>query len=183
MLLLFSHPVMSNSLRSHGLYHSRPPCPSPFPKVCPSSCPLHQWCHPAISSSDVPFSFCPQSFPASGTFPMSQLFTSGDQNTGASASASVLPVNIQGWFTLWLTGLTILLSKGLSGVFSNTMVQFSSVTQSCLTLCSPMECSTSGLPTRHHLPKFSQVHVHCISDAIQPSHPLTPSSPSLQVHI
>ena len=74
-LLVFSHPVMSDSLQSHGLQHTRPPCPSPSPEVCPSSCPLHWWCHPAISSSDAVFSFCPQSFPASGTFPMSQLFT------------------------------------------------------------------------------------------------------------
>ena len=81
--------VLSNSLRSHELQHAR--CPSPTPEVCPSSCPLHQWCHPGILSSDALFSFCPQSFPASGTFPMSRLFTSNDQNTGASASASVLP--------------------------------------------------------------------------------------------
>ena len=111
---------MSDSLGPHGLQHVRPPCPSPSPKVCPSSCPLHQWCHPAITSSDTLFSFCPQSFSASGTFPMSRLFTSGDQNTGASAS--VLPVNIQGRFPLTLTGLISMLSKGLSGVFSSTTV-------------------------------------------------------------
>ena len=85
--------------------------------VCPSSCPLYKWCHPVISSSDTLFSFCPQSLPASGTFPVSRLFTSDDPNTGASASASVLPVNIQGWFPLGLTGLISLLSKRLSGVF------------------------------------------------------------------
>ena len=84
MTLLFSRPIVSDSLRPHGLQDARPPCPSPSPKVCPSSCPLHQWCHPAISSSDALF-FCPQSFPASGTFPMSWLFTSGDKNTGASS--------------------------------------------------------------------------------------------------
>ena len=94
----------------HGLQHARPPCPSPSSEVCPSSCPLHQWCHPAVSSSDVLFSFDPQSFPASGTFPVSWLFTSGDQNTGASASASVLPMSIQGLFPLRLTGLISLLS-------------------------------------------------------------------------
>ena len=122
LLLLFSCPVVSNSLRPHGLQHTRPPSPSPSPRVCPSSCPLHQWCHPAISSSDTLLSFCPQSFPASGTFTMSQLFASDDQNTGASASVSVLPMSIQGWFPLRLTGLISLLTKGLSGVFSSTTV-------------------------------------------------------------
>ena len=92
MLLLFSHPDMSDSLQPHGLQHSRPPCLSPSHRVWPSSYPLHQWCHPAISSSLALFSFCPQSFPASGTFSVSWLFTSGDQNTGASASTSVLPL-------------------------------------------------------------------------------------------
>ena len=113
---------MSNSLRPHGLQHARPHCPLPSPGVCPSSCPLHQWCQLAISSSDALFSFCPQSFPAPGTFPMSRLFTSDDHNTGASFSASVLPTIIQGWFPLRLTGLISLLSKGLSGVFSSTTV-------------------------------------------------------------
>ena len=109
--LLFSCLVVSNSLWSHGQQHTRPPSPSP--KACPSSCPLHQWCHPAISSSDALFSFCPPSFPASGTFPVSQLFASDDQNTGVWASASVLPVSIQGWFPLRWTDLLSLLSKGL----------------------------------------------------------------------
>ena len=86
-------------------WSAKAPCSFPSPRVCPSSCPLHQWCHPAISSSDALFSFCPQSFPASRTFPMNQLFTSGDQNTGASSSASVLPMSIQGWFPLRLTNL------------------------------------------------------------------------------
>ena len=103
--MLFSRSVVSDSLGSHGLQHASPLCPSPSPKVCPSLCPLHGWCHSAISSFDVLFSFCPQSFPASGTFPMSQLFTSDDQNTGASASASVLPTSIQGWFHLRFPGL------------------------------------------------------------------------------
>ena len=107
------------TLRPHGLQHARPPCPSLFPGVCPSSCLLHQWCRPAILSSDALFSSCPQSFPAPGTFPMSRLFVSDDQNTRASASASVLPVNIQGWSPLRLTGFISLLSKGLSGVFSS----------------------------------------------------------------
>ena len=110
MLLLFSDPVMSDSLCPHGLQHTRPPWPSPSPGSCPSSCPLHQWCHPAISSSDAPF-LCPQSFPASGTSPMSQLFTSDDQNTGASALESVLQTSIQSWFPLRLTGLMSLLFK------------------------------------------------------------------------
>ena len=120
LLLFFSHSVVSNSLWPHGLQHARPPCPSPLPEVCPSSYPLHRWCHPAISCSDALFSFCLQAFPASGNFPMSQLFTPYDQNTGVSASASVLPMNVQGWFALRLTGLIPLLSKGLSGVFSST---------------------------------------------------------------
>ena len=116
-LLLFSCPLMSDSLWPHGLQHARSPCPSPSPGVCPSSLPLHQWCLPAI------FCFCPQSFPAWGTFPLSELFASDDQNTGVSAIASVLPMTIQGWFLLRLTGLISLLSKGLSEVFSRTTVR------------------------------------------------------------
>jgi len=127
LLLLFSHPVMSNSLQPHGLQHARPSCPSPSPKVCPSSCPWHRWCHPAISFSDALFSSYPQSFPASGTFKMSQLFSLGDQNT--SPSASVLPMNIQGWFPLRLTGLISLQSKRLSGVFSAP--QFEGINSLC----------------------------------------------------
>ena len=117
---------LSDSLWPHGLQHTRPPCPSPTPKVYSNSCPLSQWHHPTISSSLVPFSSCPQSFPASGSFLMSQLFTSGDQRIGVSASASVLPMNIQDSWTSWSplgwSGL-ILLSKGLSRVFSNITVQ------------------------------------------------------------
>ena len=105
----------------HGLQHTRLLCPLLSPRVCSNSCPLSQWCHPTISSSVVPFSSCPLSFPASGSFPMSQLFTSGGQSI--RASAPVHPVNIQGWFPLGLTGLISLLSKGLSGVFSSTTVQ------------------------------------------------------------
>ena len=120
LMLLFSHSVMSDSLQPIGLQQARPLCPSPSPKVCPSSCSSHRWCCPAIWSFDALFSFCPQSFPAS-VFPMSQLFALDDQNTGVSALASVLPMSIQGWFPLRLTGL-ILLSKGLSGVFSSTTV-------------------------------------------------------------
>ena len=102
------------------LQHARPLCPSPSPEVCPSKCPLHWWCHPAISSSDALF-FCSQSFPASGTFPTSRWFASDDQNPGASAS--VLPMSIQVWLSLRLTGLISLLSKGLLGIFSSTTVQ------------------------------------------------------------
>ena len=119
LLLLLSFPVWSNSLWPHGLQHARPPCPSPPPGVCPSSCLLHQWYHPGISPSDALFSLCLQSFPASGTFPVSHLFVSDDQNT---ASASVLPMTIQGWSPLRLTGLISLLFKGCSGVFFSTIV-------------------------------------------------------------
>ena len=112
--------VMSDSLQPHGLQHVSFPCPSPSPGACSNSCPLSQWCHPTILSSVVPFSFCLQSFPASGSFLRSQLFTSGSQSIGASALASVLPMNIQDWFPLELTGLISLQSKGLSRVFSNT---------------------------------------------------------------
>ena len=113
-LLLFSHPVMFYSLWPHGLQHTRPPCPSLSPEVCPSSCPLHQWCHPAISSSDALLSL-PSVFPSIGTFPVSWLFASGDQNIGASASAAILPMSTQGSFPFRLTGLIFLLSKALSG--------------------------------------------------------------------
>ena len=115
-MLLFTCSVMSDSLWPHGLQYARPPCPSPTPGVYPNSCPLSQWWHPTISSSVVPFSSCLQSFPASGSFPMSQFFTSGSQSIGASTS--VLPMNIQGLFSLGLNGL-ILHFKGLSRVFSN----------------------------------------------------------------
>ena len=135
-MLLFSRLVVSNSsvvvivqLPCHvwlfvtrGLQHDRLPCPSPSSGVCPSSSQLHRWCHPAISSSDA-LSSSSQSFPESGTFPMSQLFTTDDQNTGVSASASVLPMSIQGWFPIRLTGWISLQFKGLSRVFSNTTVK------------------------------------------------------------
>ena len=109
--LLFSRSVVSDSLRPRGLQHARLSCPSPSPRACSISCPLSQWCHPTISSSVAPFSSCLLSFPASGFFPMSQLFVSGGQSIGASASASVLPMNIQGWFLLGLTGLISLQSR------------------------------------------------------------------------
>ena len=114
---------MSNSLQPHGLQHARLPCPSPPPRTCSNSHPLSQWCHLTISSSGVPFSSCLQSFPASGSFPMSWTFASGGQSIGVSASASVLPINIQDWFPLGWTGWISLLSKGRTRVFSNTNVQ------------------------------------------------------------
>ena len=110
LFLLFSHSVMFKSLWPNGLQHARLPCPSPFPRACSNSCPLSRWFHPAISFSVVPFSSCPQSFSASGFSPVSQLFTSGGQSIGASTSASVLPMNVQGWVPLGLTGLISLLS-------------------------------------------------------------------------
>ena len=123
ILLQFSRSVVSDSLWTHGLQHARLPCPSPTPRIYPNSCLLSQWCHPTISSSVVPFSSCSQSFPESGSFPMSQLFTSGGQSIGASASTSVLPMNTQDWFPLEWTSWISLQSKGLSRVFSNTIVQ------------------------------------------------------------
>ena len=123
LLLLFSRSVVSDCLWPHGLQHARLPCPSTTPGACSNSCPLSWWCHPIIPSSVTPFFSCPQSFPASGSFPLSWLFASGGQNIGASASASVLPMNIQGWFPLGLTGLISLQSKGFSRVFSSTTVQ------------------------------------------------------------
>ena len=119
----FSRSVVSNSLRPHELQHARPPCPSPTAEVHPNPCPLSRWCHPTISSSVIPFSSCPQSFPALGSFQMSQLFASGGQSIGVAASKSVLPMNTQDWSPLGWTGWISLKSKGLSRVFSNTTVQ------------------------------------------------------------
>ena len=121
--LQFSRSVMSNSLRPHELQHTRPPCLSPTARVYLTPHPLSGWCHPTISSSVIPFSSCPQSFPASGSLQMSQFFTSGGQSTGASASTSVLPMNTQDWSPLGWTSWIFLQSKGLSRVFSNTTVQ------------------------------------------------------------
>ena len=137
-------------LQPHELQHARPPCPSPSPRVCSNPCPLSQWCYPTISSSVVPFS-CLQSFPASGSFPMSQLFVSGGQSIGVSASASVLPMNIQGWFPLGLTSL-ILQCKELSTVFSSTTVRLYQFT---------------FLPTVHKGVLFSRsslTHICCLFD-------------------
>ena len=114
---------MSDSLRPHELQHARPPCPFPTPRVHPNPCPLSLWCHPTISSSVIPFSSCPQSLPASGSFQMSQLCALGGQSIGVSALASVLPMNIQDWSPLGWTVWISLQSKGLSRVFSNTTIQ------------------------------------------------------------
>ena len=119
----FSRSVMSDSLRSHKLQHARPPCPSPSPRVHSNSHPLSLWYHPAISSWVIPFSSCPQSFPATGSFPMSQLFIWGGQSTEVSALASFLPKKSQGWSPSEWTGWISLQSKGLSRVFSSTTVQ------------------------------------------------------------
>ena len=119
----FSCSVVSDSLRSHELQHARPPCPSPTPGVHSDSRPSSQWCHPAIASSVIPFSSCPQSLPASESFPMSQILAWGGQSIGVSALASVFPNNIQDWSPLEWTGWISLQSKGLSRVFSNTKLQ------------------------------------------------------------
>ena len=119
----FSCSVVSDSLWPHETQHTRPPCPSPTPGIYLNPCPVSQWCHPTISSSVAPFSFHLQSFPAAGSFPMSQLFAWGGQSIGVSASASVLPMNTQDWSPLQWTGCISLQSKGLSRVFSNTIVQ------------------------------------------------------------
>ena len=128
----FSRSVVSDSLRPHELQHARPPCPSLTSGVHPNPCPLSQWCHPTISSSVVPFSSCPQSVPASGSFQMSQLFASGGQSIGVLASTSVFPMNTQDWSPLGLTGWISLQSKGLSRVFSNTTKSINSLALSFL---------------------------------------------------
>ena len=120
LLVKFSCSVVSDYLQPHGLQHAWLPCPSPTPGACSNSCPLSRWCHLTISSSVIPFSSCLQSFPASGSFPMSQFSTSGGQSIRVSTSASVLPMNIQDWFPLVLPGLISLQFEGLSRLFSNT---------------------------------------------------------------
>ena len=123
LLLLFSCSVASDSLWPHGVQHARLPCPSPSPRAWSNSCSLSWWYYPTISSSVIPFSSHLQTFPESGSFPVSQLFASGGQNIGVSASSSVLPMNIKGWFPIGLTCLISLLSKGLLRIFSNTTLQ------------------------------------------------------------
>ena len=151
LLLLFCCWVMSSFLWPQGLQHARPPCPSPSPRVCTNSCPLSEWCYLTISSSVIPFSSCLQSFPASGSFPVSQLFTSGGQSIGASVSASVLPVNIQGWFPLRLTG-----SHGLvQGLSASTLLTLG------VDSCGRLPCGMAASPASTHqkpaaLPKLWQ---------------------------
>ena len=131
----FSCSVRSNSLWTHGPQHAKPPCPSPTPGVYSNSCSLSRWCHPTISSSVIPFS-CPQSFPASRSFQMSQFFASGGQSNGVSASASVFSMSIQGWFPLGFTGLIILISNWPSRIFSSTRILFGTQSLYGLTLTS-----------------------------------------------
>ena len=147
----FSCSVVSDSLRPHGLQHTRLLCPSPTPGVDSNSCPLSRWCHPTISSSVIPFSSHLQSFPASGSYPVSQLFASGCQSIGVSASASVLPMNIQDWSPIGWTGWISLQSKGLSRVFSNSVV-FKSINSSVLSfLYSPTLTSINDHWKNHSL--------------------------------
>ena len=136
----FSHSVVSNSLRPHKSQYVRPPCPSPTPRVHPNPCPLSQWCHPTISSSVVTFSSCPQSLPASGSFQMSQLFTSGRQSIGVSASTLVLPVNTQDWSPLGWTGW-ISLKSTLSRIFSIRITNQNTDNSKCWWGCEKMEPS------------------------------------------
>ena len=146
----FSCSVVSDSLWPHELQHARPPCPSPTPGVHPNPCPLNQWCHPTISPSVVPFSSCPQSFPASGSFHMSQLFTSGGQSIRVSASTSVLPMNTEDWSPLGWAGWISLQSKGISRVFS--VPQFKSINSSVLSfLYSPTLTSIHDYWKNHSL--------------------------------
>ena len=152
MDLWFIHLVPSNSLWPHGLQHSRLPCPSPSPGACSNSYPLSQWCHPTVSSSVVPFFSCPQSFPASGSFPMSWLFISGGKTTGASASASVLLVNKQSWFPLGLTGLISLLSSDLIKAWNPQASNSTSLPHHSVTtaLVFPLVFWKESLSSGHH---------------------------------
>ena len=142
---------MSDSFQPHGLHHTRPLCPSPTPTVYSNSCPLSRWCHPTISSSVVPFSSCLQSFPASGSFQMSQFFASGGQSIGVSAPTSVFPMNIQDWFPFRLTDLISLQSKRLSRVFSNTTVQKHQFFGTQLSLYTPTLTSIHDYWKNHNL--------------------------------
>ena len=158
----FSHSVVSNSLPPHGLQHARPPCPLPTPRAVSNSCSSSQWCHPTISSSVIPFSSCLQSFSASRSFPMSQFFTPGGQTIGASASASILPMNNQNWFLLGWTGLISPLSKGLSRVFSYMEVQ--SISSSMLSfLYGPTLTSIHDYWKNHSFDYTDLCHQSCVS--------------------
>ena len=156
LLSLFSRSVMSDSWQSHGLQCSRLPCPSPFPGACSNSHPLSWRSYPTILSSVIPFSSCLQSFPASGSFPMSQLFTSGGQSTGVSASASVLSMNIQDWFPVGLTGWISLLSKGPLRVFSK------SINSSALGLFYGQSLTSKACLNYSHIPIVYILYLHSI---------------------
>ena len=173
-MLLFNLFIMSNSLWPHGLQHARLTCPTPSPEACSNSCPLGQWCHATISSSEIPLSSCLPSFLASVSFPMSQFFASGGQSIGASAS--VLPVNIQDWFPLRLTGLISLQSKGLSRVFSNTTVQKHQFFLGPPSTKSATICGISG----KLITKFFTQQLSCNWDSILFSHAflIIPESPT-----
>ena len=145
---------MSDSLQPHGLQHARLPCPSPTPRACPNSCPSRWWCHPTMLSSVIPFFSCLQSVPASGSFLRSQFFSLGGQSIGVSASPSVLPMNIQDWFPLGLTGLISLQSKGLSRVFSRSTVQ-----KHQFFSAQPSWWSNSHMTTRKTIPLTIQTFV------------------------
>ena len=199
----FSCSVLSDSLQPRGLQYARLPCPSPTPRAYLNSCPSSWWCHPTISSSVIPFSFLLQSKrPVSRSFSMSQFFASGGLSIGVSASASVLPLNIQGWFlfihllnnsgkkmetkcTRQKQNIGLLVEELLNKYVLNIYLQYGifrsdqirSVAQSCPTLCDPMNRSTPGLPVHHQLLNFTETHVHRVSDAIQPSHLLSSPSP------
>ena len=160
----FSHSVVSDSLQPHGLQHARTPCPSPAPGACSNSCPLSRWCHRTISSSVVPFS-CLQSFPTSGSFLMSQFFTSGGQSIGALTSD--LPMNIQDWFPLGLTGLISLQSKGLSRVFSNTTVRKHQCFSTHLSLWSNYHIHTWLLKNQDHCRKVMSLLFNMLSRFIK----------------
>ena len=147
-LLSFSPLVISDSLQPHGLQHARLPCLSPSPEACSNACALSWWCHSTISSSVIPFSSCLQTFPVTGSFPVSWLFTSGGLNI--EASASVLPMSIQNWFPLGLTGLVSLQSKGLSRVFSNTTVQMHQFFFALSLLYGPTLTSIHGYCKNHN---------------------------------
>ena len=169
---------MSDSLQPHELQHARPPCPSPTPGVCPNSCPLSHWCHPTISSSVVPFSFCLQSFPSSGAFQMSQFFTSWGQSIRVSTSTSVLPMNIKDWFRLRCTGWISLQSKGLSRIFSNTTVQKQQFFSAQLSLWSNSHSHTTRIWSNSHI--HTTVQLDCQFSSVQFSRSVV--SDSLRSH-
>ena len=162
LLLLFSSSLVSDSLQPHGLQQASLPCPSLAPRACANSCPLSRWCHPTISSSVTPFSSCPQSFPASGSFPKSQLFSSGGQSTGDSASASVLPMNIQGGFPLGSTNLISLLLRDSQK--SSPAPQFEGVDSLVLSLLYGSALTSTHDYWKHH--SFDYMDICRQSDAL-----------------